>query len=143
MSKKSSSQPSSCSKQRFKTFARSLAKPSLARRKSFQNRGPRRFWTPTCGQGAPLTSLETAKRGQDAPRRRPTGAQEDPGAAQERQKAGRGTPARGPNPTRSNPKTSFYRSLCGKLCLAGSWSDFVSFLGLRETSAICKKPAKT
>ena len=138
------------SKTHAKTCPRSLPKPSPARPQTLQNRGPGRPWELKCTQEATQTSQETAKSAQQLPKRHPRSVQERPRAAQEIPKAGEVAPKSGPRgpwtnpkPSPTSPKTRFEQDFCGKLCSAGSGSDFMAFFGSCDKLAICKNLGKT
>ena len=124
-------------------YSKTPARPSRCPRTTFS----RHQWKP------PVLGF---KRGgfqgsaQEVPKSRPRSAQEGPRAAQGRPKAGQLTlksrPKEAPTLLESIPashETRFEQEFCGKLCSAGSRSDFMSFFGSCDKLAICKNLRKT
>ena len=107
-------------------------------------------WGVPGNQNEPKKSSRPAKSVQEVPKSRPRSAQEGPRAAQGRPKAGQLTlksrPKEAPTLLESIPashETRFEQEFCGKLCSAGSRSDFMSFFGSCDKLAICKNLRKT
>ena len=73
----------------------------------------------------------------------PKRSQEPPDSAPKPAKRAQRVAPTPPKPRSTSPKTGFEHNFCGKLCLAGSGCDFISFFALRATRATCENHRKT
>ena len=91
------------------------------------------------------TGQERPRSAQEPSKKRPRGTQGWPRAPKSRPTHAQESPKRGPNPSRidpDEPRDKVRAGFCGKLCSAGSGSDFMSFFGSCDKLAICKNLRK-
>ena len=86
----------------------------------------------------PKSVQEGSRAGSGPPKR----SQEQPKSAPKQAKRYQKVPQTLPKPSPTSPKTRFERHFCGKLCSAGSGSDFTSFFCFVRNTRDIRKPWK-